>query len=702
MLYTRKKKRQDERPEKMRAGIIKKSSIKKTLLKAFLVPIIMIIILGNISCMMASGMIKNKVEESSKSTIAAMGMYSELLTGNVLSKALEMAVGENLSSYLMYYKVNNIKAMQYWDKAKKDLVQIEASVQYIYSFHLILEDGLGLTSMTAGLDKGAWKGFMDSEEGKYLQKNLSQDSEWLGYHSYLDQQLSIAPERYAVSFYQKLPKKNAYLILDISNVLVEEMLDGMDFGEGSIKAMISPDGREVVRIQSGDKSMTPEAGEAFFTDKEFYIKSKEAQEAGSGYVECNGERYLYVFAPVGETGIMLCGLIPQDNIVQEVRSIWNLSIVMIILACVIAFIIGSRIAMGMGRAVKIMTDDMGKVAQGDLTCKFQIKSGDEFEILAKGLNDMLASMRILIGDMQKFGNKVKEMADAVAEKSETIHTSIREISSAVDDVAAGARKQAHEAVMSNDTMAVFARRVDDVYAGADDMGNTIDRATAAVGQGRVIADTLSKKTETTVSITKVLVENINDVQERSSAIEGFINTINSIARQTNLLSLNASIEAARAGENGKGFMVVAEQIRKLADESMEAGKNIKKIVESIVATTQKTTASAREAEGIVYEQAYAFEETIQVFGEIEQCVGNLVEGLKKIANNMQLMRTEKEQVQNSINHISVVTGQAAVATEEITSSLDGQVKIVSDLAGNIERLKQEADALDQSVGRFVL
>ncbi|NBH24751.1 methyl-accepting chemotaxis protein [Lachnospiraceae bacterium] len=680
----------------------KGSGIKGTLLKAFLVPVVLIIILGSVSCLLATNMIKKKVEESSRNTISAMGMYCSLLTGNVSAKALEMSVGENLSSYLKYAKVNQMKAAQYLNKVRKDFIQAEASVQYIYSFHLIAEGSAGLTSMPSELGENAWQGFMDSGEGKYLQENMPQGSAWLGSHSFLDQQLSISPERYGVSFYQKLPKRNAYLVLDISTASVEEILAGMDFGENSIKAMVSPDGREIVRIQSGDKSTVMETGDEFFNGKDFYRESKQAGGAGSRYVEYGGEKYLYVFAPAGETGIMLCGLIPQSNIVEEVHSIRNLTIAMILLACVIAFVTGSRIATKMGRAVKSMTEGMGRAAQGDLTQEFCTESRDELGILANGLNDMLASMRILMKDMQKFGVKVKEMADGVAEKSDTIHTSIREISKAVDEVAAGAQRQAHEADMSNSMMNGFAHRVDDVCTGAGEMANTIDRATAAVGKGKVIVDTLNQKTETTVAITKVLVENINDVQERSAAIEGFIDTISSIARQTNLLSLNASIEAARAGENGRGFMVVAEQIRKLADESMEAGKNIKKIVESIVSTTQKTTASAREAEDIVDGQARAFGETIEVFGEIGQCVETLVGGLKTIADNMQLMGSEKEQVQNSMGHIFVVTEQAAVATQEITSALDGQVKIVADLAGNVERLKKEADALDESIGRFIL
>lgn len=236
-----------------------------------------------------------------------------------------------------------------------------------------------------------------------------------------------------------------------------------------------------------------ESGEEVFADKDFFIESKGAVEAGSCYVKYNGEKYLYVYAPIGKTGMMLCSLIPQDNIVKEVRFIRNLSIVMIVLASVIAFIIGSRIAMGMSGTVKVMTDGMGKVAEGDLTQEFHIKRKDEFSILAKGMNDMLASMRVLMTDMQKFGNEVKEMADGVAEKSDIIHSSIREISSSVDDVAAGAQKQAQEADMSNSMMAGFADKVDGVCAGTDNMGITIDKATTAVEQGRVIVGELNKK-----------------------------------------------------------------------------------------------------------------------------------------------------------------------------------------------------------------
>ena len=677
------------------------TSSQRTLTGAFLVPIVLIIILGVVSYMTASDTIKKKVEESSESTLKAMGMYCELLTGNVSSKALELVAGDDLSSYYDYYtKKDESIAMQYWRDAKKSLLQIKASVNYLYSYSIIPENGTYISSASGSMGDDALEQFFLSPEGKYFQENNTRKNTWLGYHSFLDEQMKMDPEKYGLAFYQKFLRTNTFLVMDINIEAVEEMLNGMDFGENSIKALITQDGREVIRIQQDGEGRKPESTEPVFTDKEFYAESLGAEEGGSRYVKYDGDSYLYLYAPIGRTGIMMCSLIPQSNIVKEVSFIRNLCIIMIILACIIAFVIGSRIAAGMSKSVNIMTSGLDRVSEGDLTQRFDVKRRDEFGLLAKGLNDMLASMRTLMSDMKKFGNQVKEMADGVALKSDTINTSIMEISDAVDDVASGTQTQAKDADMSNSKMADFAQKVDSACEDADDMGNTIERATAAVGQGRVIVDELSGKTETTVAITKVLVENINDVQERSAEIEKFIDTINSIARQTNLLSLNASIEAARAGENGKGFSVVAEEIRKLADESMQAGKSIKKIVENIVETTEKTTDSAREAETIVFAQADALKETVQVFGEINDCVERLVNGLKDIADGMREINREKDMVQESIRSISVVSEQSAVATEEVTAALDGQVKVISDLAEDVEQLKKEAAALDHSISRF--
>lgn len=673
------------------------------LIKAFLVPIVFIMLLGFVSYKTASDTIKTKVEDSSKSTISSMSMYCDLLTGSVSSKALEIVVGENFSNYYgAYYGQNNSKSMQYWNNVKKDLLQMQAAVKYVDNYHIISENGTSITSTSYSIGTNPYVGLMESPEGQYFSKNNTQKNAWFGYHTYLDDQFQALTDTYALAFYQKFPQGNTYFILDISMAAVEEMLEEMDFGNNSIKALVTLDEREIIRVQQGDEYVAHEGSDAVFADKDFYTVSKTEEDAGCEYVKYNGGTYLYVYAPVGKTGIMLCGLIPRDNILREVASIRNICIAMVIFASVIAFIIGSKIAADVSKSIKVITKGMEKVAEGDLTPNFIMKRKDEFNVLANGMNDMLSGMRSLITNMNKFGKEVTEMSDGVAAKSEIINASIREISTAVDEVSAGTQTQAKEAEISKNKMFNFAKKIDDVCDGTAYMGNTIQKTTATVEQGRVIVDELNRKSETTVAITKALMENINDVEARSSEIEKFVDTINNLAKQTNLLSLNASIEAARAGENGRGFAVVAEEIRKLADESMQAGNNIKNIVGSIAETTRITINSAKEAEDIVFRQAGDLEETVQVFGEINQCVETLVNGLKDITDSIQTINREKEDVQDSIRNISVVSGQTATATEEVTATLEEEVKIISNLTKDVELLKAEAEALERSISKFIV
>ena len=166
--------------------------------------------------------------------------------------------------------------------------------------------------------------------------------------------------------------------------------------------------------------------------------------------------------------------------------------------------------------------------------------------------------------------------------------------------------------------------------------------------------------------------------------------------------MNASIEAARAGENGRGFAVVADEIRKLADQSMQAGNQIKDIVGNIHTTTNQTTESAQKTEEFINKQATSLEETIVVFGEINTCVDELVSGLQYMMVRMTEVGEEKNGVENGISNISAVSQETAAAAEEITATLNEQVVSISYLNEKAEQLATRVRALEEATSQFLV
>ena len=675
-------------------------SIMQSLLIGFLVPVAMMIVLGIVCYNTAvSGMV-SKYQESAEATVSAVGNYCNLICNSLSSKALELIGNGDVSDYYEKYSgKQDAKAMESFRGAKSLLGNVKATNKYMYSYSIIPEDGSYLTSLTGKMTMTPYEDFIASSEGQYFANNKAARNAWFGYHSYIDESLNSMPEKYGFVFFQRFAKKDSYMIFDVSMDVVMEMLQQMDFGEGSIRAIVTTDGREVISIK-GQEEETVEGN--YFVGYDFYENTKETEETASDDVIVNGKRYVYIGTPVGKTGIMICALIPRSNLMEQANSIRLVTIVMVILATAAALITGGMISSGISREVKVMTKGISKVAEGDLSSSFETKRKDEFGILTGSLNKMLDSLRTLMLDMKKFDLKVNEMAADVSERAENISDSIRNTSQAMDEVAKGVQSQADETETSNEKMIAFSDNITLVADQTNQMGKVVDRATEAVDKGKEIVRQLNEKSDSTVSLTRVLVKDIDEVQKSSEEIQGFVEVINSIATQTNLLSLNASIEAARAGEAGRGFAVVAEEIRKLADQSKESGNRIQEIVSDIGGTTQKTTDSAKKAEGMVMEQAKALQQTVEVFGQIQDCVGELIEGMRMIIERLGQITDEKVQVQDSIQNISSVSEQVAASMQEVTATLGEQTDVIGRLAGRAEELRKEAEELDKSIDKFIL
>ena len=675
-----------------------KHSIMQTLLIGFLIPVLMMVVLGTVSYNMASSGILSKYKESAMSTVTAVGNYCNLVCDSISSKAVELITNTDVGDYYdKYYKTQNAKGIDSFRNAKNMVNNTKSTSKYMFSCTVIPENGTYLSTLTGNMSANIYEDYGKTAEGQFFAENQSQKNKWFGYHTYLDENMNSSPDKYALTYFQEMMQSNSVLVMDISMETAMDMLDQMDFGNNSIRALVSGDGREVISIQGRENEPVEET---YFTGNSFFEETKTAETTGSMDVKLNGKKYVYIYTPVGKTGAMICVLIPRSNLLGQVGTIKYITVIMVILAAGAALAIGMMISMGISKTVKNMTGGLSKVAEGDLRTDFSTNRKDEFKVLTSSLNAMLSSMRVLMQDMKQFGAKVSELSVDVSDKTEAVSSSMDDISRAMDEVAKGVQNQAEDTESSNERMLTLSENINDVTGQTSSMGTAADKAIDAVEKGKVIVQDLSDKSDTTVSLTKVLVKDIDEVQKSSEEIKNFVDVINSIAGQTNLLSLNASIEAARAGEAGKGFAVVAEEIRKLADQSKESGNKIREIVEMIGSTTDKTTASAKEAENMVNEQAKALAQTVEVFSMIQKCVEELVEGIRTITLCLGKTVEEKEAVQNSIQNISAVSEQVAASTQEVTATLGEQAHVVQNLKKEVEKLEEDAQKLSASIELF--
>lgn len=669
----------------------KNGKIQHTLIRAYLVPVCFIILLGLISYNKASQNLRQQYEESVHATVGTVATYIELLCDTVENKANEIVSGEIVKNYYgkEIGKTDSITMEKFRD-VQKVLTMAKGSCEYITGYTIISEKGGNLSNVGQKVPSDAYEQYSLNEDvDKIGNKGI-----WKGKHTYLDETLKISQDTYSLTFARELVKANGYLNLDISLTSITDILKKIPNDEGMYVALLTSDEREII-IENGeliDSSL-------FLNNEVFANDSKNEMDKGT-YVKWNNKTYLYTTSPIGDTGLVICSLIPQSIILESASEIRLVTVILVLAACIIALLIGNRIAKLLGKELKNLTHTMQVVSNGDFTVKVNSKRKDEFSLLAERLNEMLDSIRSILKMVKGFSGEVQNSSRDLTDTSEKMTHSMEEINSAIAEVAEGVNKQAQETEDSLSSMTIFAEKLDQISQDSERMHNFSSIAISSIDEGKNQVELLKEKSDEAMDMMQQLTTSIKEVERDSGNIGSIIETIQNITKQTNLLSLNASIEAARAGEAGRGFAVVAEEIRNLADQSADAGNQIKNIIETIQVTSRKTTDCTKRTNGYLKDQSAAIAETIEIFGEVANQVEELVHVLNDNSTKVKVMTVEKDEVLESIKNIAVVAEEAAASSEEVTATVTNQLEDVIDLSNEADKLFTKVQNLDDTINKY--
>lgn len=672
------------------------NSVKVKLSIGLLIPIVMLAVYGVVSYQKSEDAIIGNYEVSSLDTIDAISKYLNLGFSMIDKSTMEISLDINFREFFELKFDQAMSNVKSYDDIFDRMSLNTRSNNLIYNIHLIGKNGVDM-STSGEIKKDLYSSIVDSVIGKtFKEKKLS--SLWIGEHAELD---SIMPDssmstyntdNYSISLIRKMQDSRGFIIMDISKEVIKNMFSEYEMGEGSILGFITTDGRETLINTENEK---------IFSDLPYYQAALEAEETkGFSYQTYNGEEYLFIYSKFKDVPGTVCALIPKSTILNEVRNIRVLSVVFVTIACIIAIFAVIIITGGIVRTINAMKKSIFQASQGDLTATFDIKRKDEFQALSKGIADMMEHMRTLIGEVQVVGGTVSDSAESLTSTSSELLHATKGISRTIDEIGQGIIQQAEDSENCLIQMSGLSEQITQVYVNTNEIEKIANNTQAIANEGVTIIGELDNKSRATSEITQDVIDKIQQFKVQSKKIEGFVNIINDIASQTNLLSLNASIEAARAGEAGRGFAVVADEIRKLADQSMNAANQIQNTVKEIDLQNKEAVSTAEKAESIVASQTEALANTVSVFNNITNHVDELANNLNDILERLRAIEAAKDNTLNAIQNISAVTQETAASSEEVNATVLNQIDSVERLQEAAQILENDAKKLEEAIKIF--
>lgn len=377
--------------------------------------------------------------------------------------------------------------------------------------------------------------------------------------------------------------------------------------------------------------------------------------------------------------------------------------IFIILACLLALVgfvlqifVSGRISKGCRSIIRAFQ----KAEDGDIKTVIKEEGNFQTKEIIKESNELIQHFNKVLSNVGRSTEEVKHLVYTVKSTSKEASDIANQIAVSAELVSKGAAEQAEDAEESIKVTMELVNKFEEVAKSAELMTKKADITREMADYGKANICDLQEKSKLTESNMENINQKISELNEMAANISNITATISDMASQTTLLSLNASIEAARAGEMGKGFGVVAEEIKKLAQQSVKSSEQINKIIVGIQNQVGITTETIASTTKTIQVQAESVQKTNEAFFGISNAVDELITQLLEVKKGIGILDQFKQTLSDSIDNIASVAQETAASTQEITSLMFSQINSSEILVQLSESFDLIIENLEKAINKF--
>lgn len=366
-------------------------------------------------------------------------------------------------------------------------------------------------------------------------------------------------------------------------------------------------------------------------------------------------------------------------------------------------IISIYISATISRPLMAVRDRMNIVATGDLTGeKLETNLKDEIGQVINATNTMITTTRELLGSITLVSDTVSAQGEDLTHSTNEVKTGSEQIAITMEELATGSESQANNTNDLSSIMGSFVIKVDDTNENSDHIQHSSTEVLEMTDEGSKLMEESSNQMAMIDQIVHDAVQDVEGLDTHAQEISELVSVIQGIAEQTNLLALNAAIEAARAGEHGKGFAVVADEVRKLAEQSSISVANITEIVNRIQSESSHVSTALKSGYEDVEKGTAQIVTSGETFNQINTAITNMVDRIHLVSNNLTEIATDSRNMSTAIEEIAAISEESAAGIEETSASSEeasGSMDEVSDKFNELVALSEE---MNQLISRFKL